>query len=62
MTNPSLFNGDVRHDVSGGPVRNTPQVTKSEPACNPRVTLALAVTLAPTPSPSKVHDGVRVGG
>ena len=35
MTNPSLFNGDVRHDVSGGPVRNTPQVTKSEPACNP---------------------------
>jgi len=33
-----------------------------ELVCNPRVTLALAVTLAPTLAPSKVHDDVRVGG
>jgi len=45
MTNPSLFNADVRHDVRGGPVRNTPQVTKSEPARNP------------SPSPSWVEGG-----
>jgi len=45
MTNPSLFNGDVRHDVRGGPVRNTLQVTKSEPRRNP------------SPSPSWVEGG-----
>ena len=34
MTNLSLFNGNVRYDVSGGPVRNIPQVTKSDLARN----------------------------
>ena len=33
---------DVRHDVSGGPVRNTPQVTKSEPARNPSLSSSWA--------------------
>jgi len=50
MTNPSLFDGDVRHDVSGGPVRNTPQVTKSELARNPSA------------SPSWVEGGRSAAG
>jgi len=52
MTNPNLFNGDVRHDVSGGPV------------CNPRDSPPSRVTLAHSPNSNpnlKVHDDVSVG-
>ena len=60
----SLVNDD---DVSmmtswNGRVTHADTLSLGELACNPKVTLALAITLAPTLAPSKAHDDLRVGG
>ena len=53
MTNLNLFNDDVKHDVSGGPVCN---LRGSPPSC---VTL---LAHSPNSNPNlKVHDDVSVG-